>query len=64
MTEIKIDRDRYAEQTTMIRWCESEFGEWQVRNGLERWGVTQSFGYAHFYFREEEDATVFVLRWL
>jgi hypothetical protein len=67
MTEVWFGKDKYHLHQEMYQWCADHLGEggWGIpyRNGTSRWGLDVNFGNSCFYFRYEEDATLFALKW-
>ena len=54
---------RSAKWDKAVEWCVEQFGPtrlpWQSNGKLERWYVNNSI----FWFKNEEDLTLFLLRW-
>lgn len=73
-TTISFDNRSYFLHHEMIAWCDEfigknpsyrtwvyqEPGDWR---GLGTWCVSSVFGNTFFYFKHEQDATLFALRW-
>ena len=65
-TEVSVYGENYY---TRVFWCYENFGPVPVvRNGCERWGVDISKANYRleeyvFWFRDERDAVMFLLRW-
>ena len=69
MIEVKFGKDRYHQQQLMVSWCKQYLGKddgWgsYKKDGKDRWGIDAGFGNTFFYFRDEEDASAFVLVWM
>lgn len=64
MTEIQFGKNRYHEIETMIKWCYEHFGNggWLAQPN-SKWSVESGFGNTFFMFKNEQDATLFALRW-
>jgi hypothetical protein len=70
MIEIVFEKDRYHTIGTMERWCRENIGvggwvyadpkDWEEER---KWAMSSAFGRTTFYFRDDEDATMFTLRW-
>jgi len=66
VTEVWFGRDHYHLHPEMYQWCQDHLGKggWHIpQHGDERWGLNINFGFACFYFKHEEDATLFALKW-
>lgn len=64
--QIHFERDRYHEIQAMVAWCINYFGEGgyiSSSNKTERWAVVTAFGKSSWLFKNQEDATMFALRW-
>lgn len=64
--EIQFTQPNYNKVVEMRNWCAQHFGSYYVgkpRNGTERWCVDHSFGNVVFYFKNDDDASFFALRW-
>lgn len=48
-------------QNQVIGWCREQFGDICMENDLWDW-ITVPYG-TRFWFREEQDAILFLLRW-
>ena len=75
VTEVSFNNRQYHLQNDMISWCEEHIGmnapyrNWVASKpnswgGMGRWCVASAFGNTYFYFRDEADATAFMLRWI
>lgn len=67
MIEIRFDNTRYHQQREMRIWCEDNFGDgrWgSIFEDTDRWMMDGAFGNTSVFFRDEEDANWFILRWL
>jgi hypothetical protein len=63
---IHFERDHYPFVHDMIQWCFAEFGEGGYIGSVyrtERWAVVTAFGKSSWLFKNQEDATMFALRW-
>lgn len=64
---IEFGKDRYHQQNDMILWCKDNIGSggWQVPMALtdHKWKIESMFGSSFFYFRDEQDAVLFSLKW-
>ena len=49
-------RKYFLFNATLIKWCDQQFGPSKLN---QRWWVTQY----HFWFRNEQDRTFFLLKW-
>jgi hypothetical protein len=69
MKEITFGRDRYIQYPQMQKWCEENIGGsggWcnlDDYNLARVWSINILFGYTTLQFRNDEDATAFILRW-
>jgi hypothetical protein len=67
--EFKFGRERFHEAQEMSLWLIDHYGRgmWyrhaMVENNDCRWAQESAFGITWFYFRNQEDATMFALRW-
>lgn len=73
-TIVQLGKDRYHLHQEMEIWCSkhinynppyknwvaSEPKSWE---GLGTWAISSMFGSTFFYFKNESDATMFLLRW-
>lgn len=64
VTEFHFGKDRYHEIQYMISWCHLQFGDggWLASPSCT-WATESAFGNTFFKFKNEEDATMFALRW-
>lgn len=73
-TTVEFGKAHYHLQKDMIKWCDDNIDDNIVTQtwvsstpinwlGLGRWCVSSAFGTTFFYFRDEPDATLFLLRW-
>ena len=72
-TVVKLPRNRQLEMNLqfmdMMTWCEANVGKGRVEieqgkiDGADRWYSFSWYGYWNFWFRHEQDATMFLLRW-
>jgi len=66
LIEFKFDREHYSRQMQMYEWCCENCGPggWDpdFKAGA-RWRIYTQFGYTHFYFADEKDASAFALKW-
>ncbi len=74
MTEVEFGKDYYHLQGEMESWCNrnigsnppyrnwvsSKPGSWE---GLGTWCMSSMFGNTFFYFKNEKDASAFILKW-
>jgi hypothetical protein len=71
MTQIEVSKRQYHLNDAMINWCRnniSGFGGWVYSDPDDwhegrTWAVSSMFGNTTFYFVDDKDATVFVLKW-
>lgn len=64
MIELILDRDQfYHRQDELQDWCTEHFGEQSTGTDL-RWYRKFAFGTQFYYFKREQDASMFALRWL
>ena len=68
--EVRFDKRRYHQHEEMIAWCKENTGTggwtWDTPKsweGLDKWVVHSAFGTTVFCFKEEADASMFILRW-
>ena len=65
--EVYIHKDKHIEAVT---WCEQQFGERWVAIDHKTgrwccfWAGREKFSYYRFYFQDEQDCALFMLRWL
>lgn len=74
MVTVEFGKENYHEQGIMINWCNKYIGtnppysdwcwatpdKWPKDN---KWAIQSMFGTTFFYFKEEKDATMFILKW-
>lgn len=71
---VEFRNDRYHQQGEMERWCNENInhnppykiwvsGKPRTWEGLGTWCMASAFGTTFFYFKNEKDATAFLLRW-
>ena len=70
---VHYDRDEYSLHPAKEQWCRNHIGKgmWGIprdwKDGINsadaRWSINSVFGETFFYFKEEKDATMFILRW-
>lgn len=67
MIEVKIDRDYYHLQAEMERWCTANIGSgmWGDLKKMPDcvWSISSMFGQTTFTFKENKQASMFLLRW-
>jgi hypothetical protein len=70
MIEIEFGKDRYHTIRTMERWCVDNIGVggWVYSDPNDwdqgrKWAISSQFGNTTFYFADDQDATMFTLRW-
>jgi len=67
MIEVKLDKDYYHLQADMERWCIENIGPgmWGDLNRMPDcvWAISSRFWLTTFYFRENKQASMFLLRW-
>jgi hypothetical protein len=73
ITTFELGREYYHQRREIERWCEQQFGtnpdsnnwvysepgDWETRI----WAMSEIFGYTTVYFKNEQDSTLFALRW-
>lgn len=67
MREIRFGKDRFHQNREMFEWLICRYGEggWH-KQSLEdgkRWAAESAFGNTRYYFKDDRDATMFLLRW-
>jgi len=73
-TTVSFGKRKYHLQNEMIRWCEEAFGmnptytNWVFGEPVDwtdlgNWCVASMFGETHFYFKNDAEASAFILRW-
>ena len=67
MTEITFGKQRYHQNSEICKWLYENVGEggWH-RGSVEEdklWAWTVAFGNTTFYFKNDKDATMFILKW-
>ena len=70
--EVRFDKRRYHLHGDMMNWCNENIGKggwsydtpktWEGMDG-EIWVVRCAFGNTVFAFKNEADASMFILRW-
>lgn len=75
MKKVQFDKGRYHLQDEMQKWCKAHIGpgEWgnpEPINDIEyfdrkgvKWCIDCMFGNTFFFFRDDRDATMFLLKW-
>jgi hypothetical protein len=70
--EVRFGKDRYHQHKEMIDWCMLNIGEggWtydtpKLWAGMDPriWVIHCTFGNTVFAFKEEKDASMFILKW-
>jgi len=71
-TEVKIDKGEYQFHYDMIKWLERTIGPgkwtygtpetWEGLDGYS-WAARQNFDAVTFAFKNDSDATLFILKW-
>ena len=71
--KVHYDRDEYSLHAPREKWCREHIGKgsWGDPRGWTdgintqdaKWAIQSIFGETFFYFREEKDAMMFVLKW-
>lgn len=68
MRSIKFGKDRYHLNTEMYEWLVNNLGPggWykQAIDVNHRWAWESAFGNTTYHFREDRDATMFILKWV
>lgn len=70
MTELKLGREYYHLQREIMDWCYKNIGngDWADKGMMEdrnfKWGVSSMFGNTFLTFRDDRDASLFVLKWM
>jgi hypothetical protein len=69
--EVRFGKNRYHQHKEMIDWCSESLGpggwtydtpkDWTAWGG--QWAIHCTFGNTVFAFKEEKDASMFILRW-
>ena len=72
-TTIVFGKEHYHLQREMEQWCEQHIGKNDRMNwtfsepatweGLGDWCMASQFGNTFFYFKRDEDAMMFTLKW-
>lgn len=71
MHVIRFEKDRYHQQSEMEAWCRENIGiggwtqgydadDWK---GVRSWSIESMFGVTRFTFKEDADATFFLMHW-
>ena len=74
MIKIHYDKEQYSLIRSKEDWCNEHIGKGSWQNpeywslGWDqcsevKWAITSAFGNSFFFFKEERDATMFILRW-
>jgi hypothetical protein len=72
MIEIELGKDRFHLNKEMESWCVENIGRNSPGNWVfanpdnwheRKWAMSSQFGNTTFYFRDEQDAILFSLRW-
>lgn len=72
MTLVEFSKRHYHLNDSMIEWCEINIGKNQPGNWVyanpgnwheRNWAISSTFGNTTFYFKNEKDATMFMLKW-
>jgi hypothetical protein len=64
--QVHFEKNRYHQVEEMLGWCETQFGEGGYvysANNTDRWALVIAFGKSSWLFKNNEDATIFALRW-
>ena len=69
LIEFHFGKSRYHDQAEIRQWIEDSFGPGKygaeaASEGISTWSWETQFGNTYYYFVNEEDATMFALRWL
>jgi hypothetical protein len=64
MFEVTFGKDRYHQVTEMYSWCKDNIGNggW-LADPNDMWAAEGAFGRTTFKFKNDEDYTLFLLRW-
>lgn len=68
LIRFSFGKDRFHEQTAMLKWCEDNLGQggyYAFSRDPEnaKWSIDSMFGNTHFFFRDSKDAVLFSLTW-
>jgi hypothetical protein len=70
--EVRFGKDRYHQHLEMTDWCTANigYGGWTYETpkdwsgmGTKLWVIHCTFGNTVFAFKEEKDASMFILKW-
>jgi len=63
--QIHFEKDRYHQIEDMVVWCVKQLGEggFYTSNKNKRWALITAFGKSSWLFKNQDDATMFALRW-
>jgi hypothetical protein len=65
--QVHFEKDRYRQVEDMMGWCIDNIGEggyiFSTNNIERRWALVLAFGKSSWLFKNQDDATMFALRW-
>ena len=61
--QIHFDKDRYHHVREMVEWCFEHVGEGYHKDS-DPWRLITAFGKSSWLFKNQNDATMFALRWV
>lgn len=69
MTKIILNRDYYHLHLEIWNWCKQQYGPaWTVdktgKFSQNSWSMSEVFGHQQYSFDNDEDATLFALKWV
>ena len=62
MMNITLNRDYYHKQDEILAWTIKQFGD--LSQPSMRWVMREGFGNQYYWFKYEQDAILFSLKWL
>jgi len=69
MIKVTLNRGYYPKQLEIWNWCEQQYGPAWTKNEVGNfecgvWQMSEVFGHQQYTFSNEEDATLFALKWV
>ena len=61
--QVHFEKDRYHQVREIIEWCLENVGPGGYNSLDSIWAVVTTFGKSSWLFKNQDDATMFTLRW-
>ncbi len=66
MIIVNFEKDQFHLQPEIRDWCRNNFGPgmWMnPKDHTQSWGFETAFGHTKYYFKQEQQASHFMLKW-